>query len=236
MAYTGAQVIKAALQRILVQASEADLEADEYQDAILALNAMMASWESDGIRLGYTPIDSIADEITVPPGAIRGIIANLALEVAPDYNGVVSAALASQANDGMRICRKLGVRIIPTQYPTNLPKGSGYEDEMDYIDPFFEAYDDDFTYYRVKDPDDVIPVHVDWLDKLNLSDPADTISSSSWSADSGLTVDSDSNTTTSATAVISGGTAGNRYKLTNRIVTAAGYTYDRSTSVAVRES
>ena len=50
----------------------------------------------------------------------------------------------------------------------------------------------------------------------------DSISTSTWTAESGLTVDSDSNTTTTATAVISGGTTGKTYQVTNAIVTANG--------------
>jgi len=52
----------------------------------------------------------------------------------------------------------------------------------------------------------------------------DTISTSTWETD--LTVDSSaiSVDTKSATATISGGTAGGKYKVTNKIVTAAGST------------
>ena len=81
---TVAQVAKASLQRILVQASEAPLEPDEYQDYIFALNNYMAQLDAQGVMLGYTVVDSLGDEVTVPTGALRGIIANMAIEVAPD--------------------------------------------------------------------------------------------------------------------------------------------------------
>jgi hypothetical protein len=84
---TVAQVAKASLQRILVQASEAPLEPDEYQDYIFALNNYMTQLDAQGIVLGYTVVDSLGDEVTVPTGALRGIIANMAIEVAPDYGG-----------------------------------------------------------------------------------------------------------------------------------------------------
>ena len=63
----------------------------------------------------------------------------------------------------------------------------------------------------------------------------DTISSSTWTAESGLTVDSDSNDTTNATAVISGGTEGSKYKLTNKIVTAAGNTKEAFIYIVITE-
>ena len=59
----------------------------------------------------------------------------------------------------------------------------------------------------------------DWGNWLSTGD---TIASASWVAESPLTVDSEANTTTTATAVISGGVAGGRYKITNSIVTANG--------------
>ena len=59
----------------------------------------------------------------------------------------------------------------------------------------------------------------DWSNWLSTGD---TIASASWVAESPLTVDSEANTTTTATAVISGGVAGGRYKVTNTIVTANG--------------
>ena len=50
----------------------------------------------------------------------------------------------------------------------------------------------------------------------------DTIASSVWTVETGLTVDSETNTNTDATAVISGGDAGKTYKVENTITTANG--------------
>ena len=99
---TVAQVAKAALQRILVQASEAPLEADEYQDFIFAMNNYMAMLDASGISLGYTVVSDLADEVTIPAGALRGLIANMAIEVSPDYGGVVSDGLIKAAREGVK--------------------------------------------------------------------------------------------------------------------------------------
>ena len=84
---TVAQVAKASLQRILVQASEAALEPDEYQDFIFAMNNYMAQLDAQGIVLGYTQVSNLADEVTVPTGALRGIIANMANEAYTTSSG-----------------------------------------------------------------------------------------------------------------------------------------------------
>ena len=54
---------------------------------------------------------------------------------------------------------------------------------------------------------------------------ADTITTSAWALDSGITKDSDSNTDSTATAFISSGTLGMTYRVVNTIVTAAGRTH-----------
>lgn len=124
---TVAQVAKAALQRILVQASEAALEPDEYQDFIFAMNNYMAQLDAQGITLGYTEVSDLGDNVTVPAGALRGIIANMAIEVAPDYGGVVSEGLVKAAREGMQTMRTIGGRMGPTALPSTLPIGAGNE-------------------------------------------------------------------------------------------------------------
>lgn len=82
-----------------------------------------------------------------------------------------------------------------------------------------------------KDPDAVLDYELDWSEWLD----TDTIASSSWTADTGITIDSDTNTTTTATVWVSGGTVGERYEVTNHIVTTAGREDDRSIKIKCKE-
>lgn len=124
---TVAQIIKYALQEIITQASEAPLEPDEYQDCIFALNTMMAEYDASGIHLGFTEVTSLGNTITVPAGAISGIVSNLGLRVAPQFQGVVSQELMKKASEGYKTMCKLGVTIEPTQFGGLMPLGSGNE-------------------------------------------------------------------------------------------------------------
>ena len=63
----------------------------------------------------------------------------------------------------------------------------------------------------------------------------DTITDSEWIVPDGLAKVTDSQTATSATIWLSGGTAGTNYTLTNRIVTVGGRTEDRSFTVRLQE-
>lgn len=85
---------------------------------------------------------------------------------------------------------------------------------------------------RVKDPDAVLDYGFDWTAWL---EAGETIATSTWTADEGITV-GDSAIGTGTTKVwLSGGTDGTEYLVTNEITTSAGRTDDRSIRVIVRE-
>lgn len=75
-----------------------------------------------------------------------------------------------------------------------------------------------------KDPNAILPYTLDWGQWLN----GDTISSVVWSVPSGLNSVTESNTTTTATITLSGGTVGKVYDVRCRIFTAAGKADDRT--------
>ena len=57
------------------------------------------------------PPTDLGDDVTVPVGALRGLIANLAIEVAPDYNGMISQGLMVAAAEGLKAMIHLGNHI-----------------------------------------------------------------------------------------------------------------------------
>ena len=91
------------------------------------------------------------------------------------------------------------------------------------------------TFKGTKDPSETVDFYIDWSDTLAQVSPADTISTSSWTADNGMTVQSDSSTTTSATAWVSGGTVRKYCNLVNTVVTAGGRTLERTIAVKIQD-
>lgn len=85
----------------------------------------------------------------------------------------------------------------------------------------------------IKDPNAELDYVMDWSEWL--TDISDTLASSDWTAETGITIESDSNTTTRTTVWLSGGTANETYRVTNRIVTTGGRTDDRSILIRVVE-
>jgi len=129
---TVAEVVKASLQKILVQASEAPIEASEAQDFIFTMNNYMFALDAEGVTLGYTAVSGLGDEITIPLGALRGLIYNMAIEAAPEYSGAVTNEIRVIADQGLKVMRLLGQPMGITRYPGTLPIGSGNEGDFSH--------------------------------------------------------------------------------------------------------
>lgn len=84
----------------------------------------------------------------------------------------------------------------------------------------------------VKDPDANLPFGVDWSGWLA---EGDTIVTSTWIVPVGLTMGVDGVDGGQATVWLSGGTAGENYTVTNRVVTSGGMVDDRSIRILVRD-
>ena len=81
-----------------------------------------------------------------------------------------------------------------------------------------------------KSGNEVLDYAVDWSAWLD----TDTISASTWDATAGLTIDSESETTTVATIWLSAA-EDNIYQVTNQIVTAGGRTAERSFRLTIED-
>lgn len=110
-----------------------DLSPDEIQDAILGMDAMVAMWETQGIRIGYqattNPEKTDPDQPSgIPDWANMAVYKNLAIVQAASFGKAVSPSLAVAAKaayDGM-----LGVIAAnppQMQFKGNLPIGAGWK-------------------------------------------------------------------------------------------------------------
>ena len=131
------EIIVDALEDLVVQADEAPIEASEAQAAIRFLNDRMFAWDAMGISLGYTEVSNLGDEITVPAGAIMGIKAQLAIDLAAKYSVDVKPDVYERARQGMNaIMNVAGLDSISMEYPYTLPMGSGNDSEI-YTDKYY---------------------------------------------------------------------------------------------------
>ena len=86
----------------------------------------------------------------------------------------------------------------------------------------------------IKDPDAVLDYGFDWSSDDWLAS-GEEIQTSTWTVPAGITKDSDSNTTTTTTIWLSGGSDGTDYVIANKIVTSDGRTDERSFKILCRE-
>ena len=138
---TAESVINDALQEILVQASEQALEAVDFQTGRRYLNRMMTTTPFN--LLGFTTVTNPSDAITVPDGAIEGVVFNLAKRLLTTYDVALTPELLQSARDGLAEIRKIAVVVKPTSFPCTLPIGSGNEQENTFNNQHFYPCPDD---------------------------------------------------------------------------------------------
>jgi len=137
---TAQDIINDALQEILVQASEMPVQSVDFQTAKRYLNRMMGLTPFNG--LGYTVIVDPTDLVTIPDGAVEGVIFNLAKRLLATYDLPITLELAENAKNGLDEIRRLTVNVEATQLPCTLPIGSGNEGYWS-DDHFYSCPDDE---------------------------------------------------------------------------------------------
>ncbi len=127
MAETAGSLVTDALGEAFINAQEQPTEAVDMSKGIRYMNRFMAELDSKGVALGYTIVSSPDDAITVPDGAINGMVFNLAMKLANSYGEPVGQELRDNADSGLDTMYQLGVTIEQTQFGGTTPVGSGNE-------------------------------------------------------------------------------------------------------------
>lgn len=131
MGWTKRQFVTQAFEEIGLAAYVFDLTPDQLQSALRRLDAMMAGWNANGIRIGW-PIPSnpdvskLDDDARAPDIANEAIYLNLAVRLAPSFGKVVSAEAKADADAAYS--NLLNQTAAPTperQLPNTLPRGQG---------------------------------------------------------------------------------------------------------------
>jgi hypothetical protein len=130
MSWTKRQLIESAFEEIGLAAYVYDLLPSQLESAMRRLDAMMASWNAAGIRLGYpipsSPENSDLDsESGVPDSANQAIILNLAIQLAPGFGKTVSPDTKMGAKQAYSKMMSLAAKPIERQFPDTLPLGAG---------------------------------------------------------------------------------------------------------------
>lgn len=120
---TAAELIRKAFLDIGKNDANQPIQAEDYDDAIEALNELI---DSEPTIPGYTVVTSSSDEITCPSYCFRWLRKALALDLAPQYGQLESyMPLEMQKESAYSVILRSLSRIGPPQLNSNVPYGSG---------------------------------------------------------------------------------------------------------------
>lgn len=129
MTVTRRQFIEGAFEEIGLATFNYDMGPEQFQSARRRLDAMMAEWNAQGIRLAYpipaNPDDGDLDEETlVPDSAWQAVVTNLAIRIAPMFGKTVMGETRFAAKQALNTI--MGISALPVEIELRtLPAGSG---------------------------------------------------------------------------------------------------------------
>lgn len=159
MSWTKRQFVEQAYEEIGYAGYVFDLEPEQLESAMRRMDAMLATWNAKGIRIGYplpsSPQNSdLDDETNVPDSANEAIYINLAMRLSPPVGKTISAETRMVAKDSFNTLLMLAAVPPEMQLPNTMPAGSGNK-------PW--RYDDAF----LKDPADPLLAGGDGVIEFN---------------------------------------------------------------------
>ena len=129
---SGTSIIEDALKRIKVVSVAVPSSPEQITDGLAILNSLIQTWYSKGIKMGAVPIETAGSDLNEPIDARSAIVDNLALMMAPLYDGGTGKAIVSE---DLKRNARLGFADLKTQYQdfsipqkvasSTLPKGAG---------------------------------------------------------------------------------------------------------------
>lgn len=113
---TAADIVTRSLKRLRILAPGETPAAADAEDGLAALNAMIASWETDGI--------SVAADLPLDDRFEQGLVAMLAVRLAPDYGIEPAASLLRDAEEGRAAITAAFLTVPRTQFDVGLTRSS----------------------------------------------------------------------------------------------------------------
>lgn len=147
MGWTRRQFVLQAFEEIGYASYVYDLEPEQLESAGRRLDALIASWNGKGIRLGY-PLPSspeladLSSETDVPDYANEAIYVNLAVRLAPTVGKTVSAETKANAKALYNLLLQKAALPMEQQMPKTMPAGAGHKPWRNHNDPFVREPED----------------------------------------------------------------------------------------------
>lgn len=128
--WTKRQLIEHAFEELGLSAYVYDLSPQQMQSALESMDALLASWNGQGVRIGYNgsarpTVDDLDDPAGVPDWAHEAIYLRLAIRLAPRFGKQVAPALADNAKQAYDVVLKR-VAFPPEMQMPVMPAGAGH--------------------------------------------------------------------------------------------------------------
>ena len=149
MSWTKRQFIELAFEEIGLAAYNFDLQPSNFESAMRRMDAMVAAWNAQGVRIGYpiptNPENSDLDSDSgVPDYANQAIILNLAILIAPSYGKSVSPDTKTNAKSSYSNMLIQLTQPSEMQLHGSMPAGAGNRrggEDNEYIQSPEESID-----------------------------------------------------------------------------------------------
>ena len=130
MSWTKRQFIEEAFDAVGLSGYTYDLQPEQFESALRKLDAMVATWNAQGIRISYpmpsSPENSDLDaETNVPDSANEAIISGLGVKLAEAFGKTVSPDMKQRAYNSHTILLNRNASVIERQLPSTMPAGAG---------------------------------------------------------------------------------------------------------------
>lgn len=146
MSWTKRQFVMQAFEEIGYASYSFDLQPEQLQAALRRLDAMMATWNGKGIRLGYPlpsnpELSDLDTETAVPDASNEVIYLMLALRVAPIIGKTAPAETKAVAKEAYNQLLARFTQPGEQQLPGTMPAGAGHKPWRNTT-PFLEEPED----------------------------------------------------------------------------------------------
>lgn len=141
MAYAKRWYIERAFAKVGLAEYAFDLEPEQLQEALELLDSMMATYDGQGIRVGWSIPNAdgesgLDDEVNVPYYAREAIFLQAGIRLAPNFGKTISAEHKVNAKDALDALMRITAQPVPMQYPSTLPSGAGNKPWRTVDNPF----------------------------------------------------------------------------------------------------
>lgn len=141
MSWTKRELVLQAFAEIGLPYYSYDLKPEQLQTALNRLDSMMASWNADGLRLGYALASSpsttdLDQDSGLPDAANLAVYSNLAILVGSAIGKVASDQLKKTARESYNALSAKFVQVPQRLRPSDIPAGAGNKPWRIYGDPF----------------------------------------------------------------------------------------------------